>query len=70
MDLEREWEEILKELIINNSFIEAEDDDFCLISDPIDSVQTFEEATLLTYDRGVVVKLIDGRQLQITILEC
>ena len=68
MDLEREWEQILIELIINNSSIECDEDER-LIQDPVSSVSTFEEASLLTYDRGVVVKLEDGRQIQITIVE-
>ena len=68
MDLEREWEQILMELIINNSSIECSDGEG-LIQEPVSSVATFEEASLLTYDRGVVVKLEDGRQIQITIVE-
>lgn len=69
MDLEREWEEILRSLIENNSSIECDEDER-LIEEPIKNVKTFEEATLLTYDRGVVVNYEDGRQIQITIVEC
>jgi hypothetical protein len=36
---------------------------------PVKSVRTFEEAMILTHNRGLVVNLIDGTQFQVTIVQ-
>ena len=66
MHLEREWEENIKELIINNSTLEC--DELEAVVRDVTSVSTFNEAGMLTYNHGVVVDLEDGKQIQITIV--
>lgn len=66
MHLEREWEEIIKDLIINNSTLECDERE-AVVRD-IASISTFKEAGMLTYNHGVVVDLEDGKQIQITIV--
>jgi hypothetical protein len=35
----------------------------------IKSVRTYEEAMILTHNRGLVVNLVDGTQFQVTIVQ-
>ncbi len=66
MDYEKEIEESIVEAIKNNSYIEADYDEDVLFPE-VEDVQTFEEADLLTMDRGVVIDLNDGTRVYLTI---
>lgn len=66
MDYEKEIEESIVEAIKNNSYIEADYDEDVLFPE-VEDVQTFEEADLLTIDRGVVIDLNDGTRVYLTI---
>ena len=65
-DFEKEIEEAIVEAIKNNSYIDADYDDGVLFPE-VEDVQTFEEADLLTMDRGVVIDLNDGTRVYLTI---
>ena len=65
MDYEKEIEESIVEAIKNNSYIEAGYDED--VFPEVEDVQTFEEADLLTMDRGVVIDLNDGTRVYLTI---
>lgn len=66
MDYEKEIEDSIKEAIKNNSYIEADYDEDVLFPE-VEYVQTFEEAGLLTMNKGVVVDLKDGTRVYLTI---
>ena len=66
MDYEKEIEDSIKEAIKNNSYIEAEDDDGVLFP-TVENIRTFEEAHILTTDKGVVIDLNDGSTVYLTI---
>lgn len=66
MDYEKEIEDSIKEAIENNSYIEADYDEDVLFPE-VEDVQTFEEADLLTMNKGVVVDLKDGTRVYLTI---
>ena len=66
MDYEKELELQIKELIVNNSYIEADDDDAVPFPD-VENVQTFEENHLCTTDKGIVVDLNKGARIYLTI---
>lgn len=66
MDYEKEIEDSIKEAIKNNSYIEADYDEDVLFPE-VEDVQTFEEADLLTMNKGVVVDLKDGTRVYLTI---
>lgn len=66
MDYEKEIEESIVKAIKNNSYIEADYDEDVLFPE-VEDVQTFEEADLLTMDRGVVIDLNDGTRVYLTI---
>ena len=66
MSIAKEIEEAIIEAIKNNSYIEADYDDSVLFPN-VEDVQTFEEADLLTMDRGVVIDLDDGTRVYLTI---
>ena len=66
MSIAKEIEEAIIEAIKNNSYIEADYDDSVLFPN-VEDVQTFEEADLLTMDRGVVIDLNDGTRVYLTI---
>lgn len=66
MDYEKEIEDSIKEVIENNSYIEADYDEDVLFPE-VEDVQTFEEADLLTMNKGVVVDLKDGTRVYLTI---
>lgn len=55
---ERNIEEILTDIIIDNS--EGTEFENC-------EIRTFEEASLLTMDKGIVIDLSDGSSIQLTI---
>ena len=63
-NLTNEWENKLRELI-DDSYYDYDEDEY---TDEYDDVQieTFEEAGILTRDRGLVVYL-DGKKIHITI---
>jgi hypothetical protein len=51
--------------------IELEDELRCSLMEgvmPVSEVRSFEEAGVLTYNRGVVVRLADGSEFQLTIV--
>ena len=55
---ERNIEEILTNIILDNSNgTEFEDCEIC----------TFEEASFLTFDKGIIIDLPDGSSIQLTI---
>lgn len=64
--LAREWEEMLMDAIKLNSEIEGDEDDD-LIFEGIDDVDNYERKGILTKDRGIIVKLEDGSEINITI---
>lgn len=66
MDYEKEIEDSIKEAIKNNSYIEADYDDGVLFP-TVENVRTFEEASILTTDKGVVIDLNDGSTVYLTI---
>ena len=66
MGYEKDIESRIKEVIINNSYIEADIDDEAMFPD-VEDVQTFEEASLCTKDKGIVVDLKDGGRIYLTI---
>lgn len=55
---ERNIEEILTDIILDNA--EGTEFEGC-------EVRTFEEASLLTMDKGIVIDLPDGSSVQLTI---
>ena len=59
-----EIEDILRDMIINNSNLEAEEGDE-MISE-LDNIRTFSEAGLLTRDRGLVLRF-NNAEVNITI---
>ena len=59
MKYEKDIESRIKEVIVNNSYIEADMD--------VEDVQTFEEASLCTTDNGIIVDLKDGVRIYLTI---
>ena len=65
-NLAREWEEMLMDAIKLNSEIEGDEDDD-LIFEGIDDVDNYERKGILTKDRGIIVKLEDGSEINITI---
>lgn len=66
-EIAKQWEYILRELIVNNSNIECDEDDNPFIDEEVDSVRTFEEASVCTTDRGIVIDMEDGSSVFITI---
>lgn len=65
-NLAREWEEMLMDAIKLNSEIEGDEDDD-LIFEGIDDVDNYERKGILTKDKGIIVKLEDGSEINITI---
>lgn len=65
-NLAREFEYLLKDVMELNSPIEADEDDEIMF-DGLSYIRTFEEAGILTNDKGLVVKLEDGAEIHITI---
>ena len=63
-ELAKEWEDILTDLIYNNSLSEAEEED-AVIEDEVE-IENFERAGLLTRDKGIVIYM-DGKEIQLTI---
>lgn len=66
MKYEKDIESRIREVIINNSYIEADMDDEVMFPD-VEDVQTFEEASLCTTDKGIIVDLKDGARIYLTI---
>lgn len=66
MKYEKDIESRIKEVIVNNSYIEADMDDEVMFPD-VEDVQTFEEASLCTTDNGIIVDLKDGVRIYLTI---
>ena len=66
MNYEKDIESRIREVIINNSYIEADIDDEVMFPD-VEDVQTFEEASLCTTDNGIIVDLKDGVRIYLTI---
>lgn len=64
-ELAKNMEGILRELIINNSNIECDEDD-CFLNG-VDEVSTFEDKHFITSDRGVVIDFENGSCCVITI---
>lgn len=65
-ELSEAYENLIREAIILNSNIEAEEDDTILFND-VDNVETFKKKGLFTLNKGLVVKLEDGSEVHITI---
>ena len=63
---ETEVEDRLIELIKNNSYIEADEDDFVMFPEAYD-VKSFEDAHLCTIDKGIVIELSNGTSIYLTI---
>lgn len=63
---EKELREVLTMAIINNSNIEANEDDEILFTD-VDSVESYKECNILTMDEGVVIRFNNGKAAYITI---
>ena len=62
----KDIENRLVQLIQNNSFIEADEDDSVIFPE-VDEVKTFEEAHLVTTDNGVMISCKDGLEIYLTI---
>ena len=62
----KEIEGRIMELFVNNSYIEADEDDDVLFPD-VEEVETFEEASVCTNDRGLKIYLEDGTVVYLTI---
>lgn len=65
-ELSEVYENLIREAIILNSNIEAEEDDTILFND-VDNIETFKKKGLFTLNKGLVVKLEDGSEVYITI---
>lgn len=65
-NLAREWEEMIMDAIKLNSEIEGDEDDD-LIFEGIDDVDNYERKGILTKDRGLIVRLEDDSEINITI---
>ena len=63
-DVAIEWEKLLIEMISNNSDLEADDEE-CMVND-VEEIQSFEDASICTTDRGLIVYLED-KEIHITI---
>ena len=59
----------LIELIENNSYIEADGDDYVMFPEAYD-VKSFEDAHICTIDEGVVIELSNGTRIYLTIQVC
>jgi len=69
---ELELQDALKDLLEEIPYMDPEDRDCLGIQDilnNIDSVRTFEEAGVLTRNAGLVCRLGDGSEFQITIVQ-
>ena len=62
----KDIEDRLVQLIQNNSFIEANEDDSVIFPE-VDEIRTFKEAHLLITDNGVVISCKDGSEIYLTI---
>lgn len=65
-ELAREIEQKLLGLIINNSNIECDENEQMVFED-IEDVRTFEEASYITRDKGLVLNFKDGSEVNIVI---
>jgi hypothetical protein len=64
--LAKQWESMLHDVIALNSKIEGDEDDY-LIFDGIDHIDNYERKGILTQDKGLVITLEDGSEINITI---
>lgn len=64
---EKELRELLTMAIINNSNIEADEDDEILFTDVLDSVGSYKECNIPTMDEGIVIRFNNGKVAYITI---
>ena len=65
-ELANEMEKTLRDLIINNSDLECDEDDMVML-EGVDDVDTFENKSICTKDRGLVIDFEDGSRVYLTI---
>lgn len=62
------WTEDLIEFGLQEA-LSTIDDHTGLVTDEISSIRTFKEANLLTYKHGLVIRMCDGSEFQVTIFK-